>query len=122
MKPLLYFFLVPFVNIYLLDTVTGSLKLSHTHKRVKSPIHVVLAENWIVVSLNKLVFVKGKLLFESYSIHIIINVIVDMKLLVHHYLKVKHNIIIQHFHHLIQLNLLYNRKHIYYHMVLMLFK
>ncbi|UJR35326.1 hypothetical protein I4U23_028087 [Adineta vaga] len=39
---------VPFVNIYLLDTVTGSLKLSHTHKRVKSPVHVVLAENWIV--------------------------------------------------------------------------
>ncbi len=42
--------LVSFVNIYLLDTVTGSLKLSHTHKRVKSPVHVVLAENWIVVS------------------------------------------------------------------------
>ncbi|CAF4533139.1 unnamed protein product, partial [Rotaria sp. Silwood1] len=39
---------VPFVNIYLLDTVTGSLKLSHTHKRVKSPVHVVLAENWII--------------------------------------------------------------------------
>ncbi|CAF1123636.1 unnamed protein product [Adineta ricciae] len=39
---------VPFVSIYLLDTVTGSLKLSHTHKRVKSPVHVVLAENWIV--------------------------------------------------------------------------
>ncbi len=46
------FLLVSFVNIYLLDTVTGSLKLSHTHKRVKSPVHVVLAENWIVVSLN----------------------------------------------------------------------
>ena len=45
-----FFFSVPFVNIYLLDTVTGSLKLSHTHKRVKSPVHVVLAENWIVVS------------------------------------------------------------------------
>ncbi|CAF3802236.1 unnamed protein product [Rotaria magnacalcarata] len=39
---------VPFVNIYLLDTVTGSLKLSHTHKRVKPPVHVVLAENWII--------------------------------------------------------------------------
>ncbi|CAF0717369.1 unnamed protein product [Adineta steineri] len=39
---------VPFVNIYLLDTVTGSVKLSHTHKRVKSPVHIVLSENWIV--------------------------------------------------------------------------
>ena len=44
------FLLVSFVNIYLLDTVTGSIKLSHTHKRVKPPVHVVLAENWIVVS------------------------------------------------------------------------
>lgn len=43
------FLLVSFVNIYLLDTVTGSIKLSHTHKRVKPPVHVVLAENWIVV-------------------------------------------------------------------------
>ena len=44
--------LVPFVNIYLLDTVTGSIKLSHTHKRVKAPVHVVLSENWIVVSAH----------------------------------------------------------------------
>lgn len=40
------------MNVYLLDTVTGSLKLSHTHKRVKPPVHVVLAENWIVVSVE----------------------------------------------------------------------
>lgn len=46
-----FIYLVPFINVYLLDTVTGSLKLSHTHKRVKPPVHVVLAENWIIVSL-----------------------------------------------------------------------
>ena len=49
---------VPFVNVYLLDTVTGSIKLSHTHKRVKAPVHVVLAENWIVVS--RIDDVRGK--------------------------------------------------------------
>jgi hypothetical protein len=58
------------VNIYLLDTVTGSLKLSHTHKRVKSPVHVVLAENWIVVSLNKLFFSKEKFSFNP-SVYIL---------------------------------------------------
>ncbi|CAF0730989.1 unnamed protein product [Didymodactylos carnosus] len=42
-------FLVPFVNLYLLDTVTGSVKLDHTHKRIKTPVYVILAENWILV-------------------------------------------------------------------------
>ncbi|CAF0738689.1 unnamed protein product [Didymodactylos carnosus] len=39
---------VPFVNLYLVDTVTGSIKLARTHKKVKPPVHVILAENWLL--------------------------------------------------------------------------
>ncbi|XP_035220797.1 ER membrane protein complex subunit 1-like [Stegodyphus dumicola] len=39
-----------FCNIYLIDIITGLIVYSASHKRCKSPIHVVHSENWIVYS------------------------------------------------------------------------
>ena len=37
-----------FVNLYLLDLVTGRVIFSANHKRVQGPYHVVHSENWVV--------------------------------------------------------------------------
>ena len=37
-----------FINIYLLDLVTGRIVFSATHKRVTGPYHIVHSENWAV--------------------------------------------------------------------------
>jgi len=37
-----------FVNIYLLDLVTGRIIFSANHRRVQGPYHVVHSENWVV--------------------------------------------------------------------------
>jgi hypothetical protein len=37
-----------FINIYLLDLVTGRIVFSANHKRVAGPYHVVHSENWAV--------------------------------------------------------------------------
>ncbi len=37
-----------FVNIYLLDLVTGRILFSANHKRVQGPYHAVHSENWVV--------------------------------------------------------------------------
>lgn len=39
-----------FCNIYLLDTITGLIVYSASHKRCKTPLHVVHSENWVVYS------------------------------------------------------------------------
>lgn len=39
-----------FFNIYLIDTITGLIVYSASHKRCKSPLHVVHSENWVVYS------------------------------------------------------------------------
>ncbi|KAL0117773.1 hypothetical protein PUN28_008875 [Cardiocondyla obscurior] len=38
------------LNLYLLDVVSGAMIFSITHKRVRSPIHIVHSENWLVYS------------------------------------------------------------------------
>jgi hypothetical protein len=42
---------VPFINVYLVDTVTGSIINSFNHKRCKGPVNIVHSENWFFVSL-----------------------------------------------------------------------
>ena len=37
-----------FINIYLVDLVTGRVVFSATHKRVNGPYHIVHSENWAV--------------------------------------------------------------------------
>lgn len=39
-----------FCNIYLLDSITGLIVYSSSHKRCKTPVHVVHSENWVVYS------------------------------------------------------------------------
>ena len=39
-----------FVEIFLIDAVTGNVVFHCNHKRVKGPVHVVHSENWVVVS------------------------------------------------------------------------
>lgn len=41
---------LPFVNVYLIDTVTGSIVNSFSHKRCKGPVNIVQAENWFFYS------------------------------------------------------------------------
>jgi hypothetical protein len=41
---------VPFINIYLVDTVTGSVINSFNHKRCRGPVNIVHSENWFFVS------------------------------------------------------------------------
>lgn len=38
------------LNIYLLDSVSGAVVFSTTHKRAKGPVHMVHSENWVVYS------------------------------------------------------------------------
>ncbi len=40
---------IPFVNVYLIDTVTGSIVNSFNHKRCKGPVQIVHSENWFFV-------------------------------------------------------------------------
>ena len=37
-----------FINIYLLDLITGRIVFSVTHKKVNGPYHIVHSENWAV--------------------------------------------------------------------------
>ncbi len=39
-----------FVNIYLIDGVTGQIVTSANHKRAKGPVHLEHSENWVVYS------------------------------------------------------------------------
>ncbi len=41
---------VPFINVYLVDTVTGSVINSFNHKRCRGPVNIVHSENWFFVS------------------------------------------------------------------------
>ena len=38
-----------FVNIYLIDSVTGGVVFHTAHKQATGPVHLVHSENWIVV-------------------------------------------------------------------------
>ena len=38
-----------FINVYLIDAVTGHIPFHCHHKRARGPTHVVHSENWIVV-------------------------------------------------------------------------
>lgn len=40
---------VPFINLYLVDTITGSIINSFNHKRCKGPVHIVHSEDWFLV-------------------------------------------------------------------------
>jgi len=42
---------VPFINVYLIDTVTGSIVNSFNHKRCKGPVNIVHSENWFFVNI-----------------------------------------------------------------------
>ena len=35
-----------FINVYLIDLVTGRIVFSASHKRVVGPYHIVHSENW----------------------------------------------------------------------------
>jgi hypothetical protein len=39
-----------YLNVYLIDVVSGAVVFSTSHRRVQPPYHVVYAENWIVYS------------------------------------------------------------------------
>lgn len=39
-----------YLNIYLIDVVSGAVVFSVSHRRVQPPYHVVHAENWVVYS------------------------------------------------------------------------
>lgn len=39
-----------FMNIYLVDVVSGSVVFSITHKRAREPVHLVHSENWLLYS------------------------------------------------------------------------
>ena len=41
---------VPFINLYLIDTVTGQIVSSFNYKRCKGPVNIVHSENWFFVS------------------------------------------------------------------------
>lgn len=47
---------VPFVNVYLIDTVTGSVINSFNHKRCKGPVNIVHSENWFFYSYYNIKF------------------------------------------------------------------
>ena len=42
---------VPFINLYLVDTVTGAVVNSFNHKRCRGPVNIVHSENWFFVSI-----------------------------------------------------------------------
>lgn len=39
------------MNLYLIDTVTGAVIESVSHKKVSGPLHIVHSENWVVYTL-----------------------------------------------------------------------
>jgi hypothetical protein len=39
-----------FLNIYLIDVVSGSVIFSVSHKRAREPVHIVHSENWLIYS------------------------------------------------------------------------
>jgi len=39
-----------FLNIYLIDAVSGSVVFSVSHKRAREPVHIVHSENWLLYS------------------------------------------------------------------------
>jgi hypothetical protein len=41
---------IPFVNVYLIDTVTGAIVESFNHKKAKGPVNIVHSENWFFYS------------------------------------------------------------------------
>lgn len=41
---------IPFVNVYLIDTVTGAIVQSFNHKKAKGPVNIVHSENWFFYS------------------------------------------------------------------------
>ena len=38
-----------FINVYLIDAITGHVVFHCTHKKARGPVHVIHSENWIVV-------------------------------------------------------------------------
>jgi hypothetical protein len=46
---------VPFLNVYIVDTVNGNIITSFNHKRTRGPVNIVHSENWFFVS-----FIKNK--------------------------------------------------------------
>lgn len=39
-----------FIEVFLIDAVTGNVVFNCNHKRAKGPVHVIHSENWVVVS------------------------------------------------------------------------
>ena len=42
---------VPYLNVYIVDTVNGNIITSFNHKRAHGPVHIVHSENWFFVSI-----------------------------------------------------------------------
>ena len=47
-----YMLITGFIEVYLIDAVTGNVVFHCDHKRSKGPVHVVHSENWVVVSIS----------------------------------------------------------------------
>ncbi len=47
---------VPYINLYLVDTVTGGVVTSFNYKKCKGPVNIVHSENWFFVTLLKYKF------------------------------------------------------------------
>ena len=47
------------LHVYLVDVVTGNILFNTDHKRASGPVHLVHAENWIVVSTIDRFYIIG---------------------------------------------------------------
>ena len=60
---------ISFINVYLIDTVTGSVVTSFNHKKCKGPVNIVHSENWFFVSFW--VYFKTNLLKLKFCIFLL---------------------------------------------------
>lgn len=57
---------IPFINVYLIDTVTGAIVNSFNHKRCTGPVNIVHTENWFFYSYYNIKYRR----FEVTSVEI----------------------------------------------------
>jgi ER membrane protein complex subunit 1 len=74
---------IPFINVYIIDAVTGATITNFNHKRCEGPVNIVHSENWFFVSDIPFEFhyyyYYFKFCFWVFSIRFIVLNIVDLK-------------------------------------------